>query len=736
MKPILSGKAMPLRLLLSAIAAALLLAATVGVGLYLGLETRDRFQGIDESWRTYTAQADRRGELLSRIRGHLGYGGIIHNFKNYVLRQDKVYLDRVIVQFNDFSAIIHEYQQNQSSREELAHLATVEDTINEYASKLPIAIRAAKEGWSTTRTDKLVKVDDTKAIQALMALDVYWRDKRLQSTKAIANSVIEGKNLVNTGFRYLVGLLVISLLLYTLFYILQKELRQTVGLLSKELSERKAAQYVAKKFTRAVEQSPATILITGTDGVIEYVNRKFSELSGYQAHEVIGQTPHLLQSGDTSPDAYLDLRRQIALGEEWRGIFRNKKKHGGYYSVRTAILPLRDENGMITHFIGIGEDISEREKARVQIQKAQKMEAVGLLASGVAHDFNNVLTTILGNVHLALLETTVNQGVYEELVHIEIAAKRARNLVGRILAFARRQPGAPVQLRIDEAISEVCRLMRASIATNIELDCGVEDQSLFVLADPTRLHQVIVNLCSNAAEAIGIEGGKITIRARGIAAESQCRDLVEIVVSDTGPGIPKEHAKKIFEPFFTTKPVGKGTGLGLPVVANLVGEMGGRISATSRLGEGTRFVIQLPQVQMVEQKISPQELMTIGGRERILLIDDEHEVVLTCQKLLEKLGYKVDAHTDPRRAIEAFKTHPKYYDLVMTDYVMPHMDGGEVIKMVRGYRAECPVIVCTAYQPKTLDARSLGPLQIVEKPIDPSVLSHAVRLLLDKPIVF
>lgn len=733
MKRILSGKAMPLRLLLSGVAAALLLAATVGVGLYLGLETRDRFQGIDDSWRTYTAQADRRGELLSRIRGHLGYGGIIHNFKNYVLRQEKKYLDRVIIQFNDFTAIMHEYRQNQPSREELAHLTAVEDTIKEYASKLPYAIRAAKEGWSTDHTDKMVKVDDTKALRALAALDSYWRDKRRQSTRAIASAVVEGKNLVNTGFRYLIGLLVISLMLYALFFILQKELRQTVGLLSKELSEHKVTEYKAKKFLHAVEQSPATIVITGTDGLIEYVNHKFSELSGYAPSEVIGRTPHFLQSGDTSPDVYLDLRRQIALGQEWRGIFRNKKKHKGFYTARTAILPLRDESGMITHFIGVGEDISERQKAREQIKKAQKMEAVGLLASGVAHDFNNVLTTILGNVHLALLETPKDEGVHEELVHIEIAAKRARNLVGRILAFARRQPSAPVQLRISEAIDEACRLLRASIATNIELDCSVEDQQLSVLVDPTRLHQVIVNLCSNAAEAIGIEGGTITVRARRIPPEDQQNSLVELTISDTGSGISAENTAKIFEPFFTTKPVGKGTGLGLPVVANLVGEMKGRIFVASRLGKGAMFTILLPQSDTATTTISLQEQTKSGGGERILLIDDEPDVVVTCKKILEHLGYEVEAHTDPRKAIEAFTADPKHYDLVMTDYIMPHINGEEVAKTVRGQRADCPIIICTAYQPSSIDEESIGPLKIIEKPIEPVVLSHAVRLLLDPP---
>ena len=728
---LLSGKAMPLRLLLSGIAAALLLAATVGLGLYLGMETRDRFQRIADDWQNYNAQADQRGELLNRIRTHLGYGGVIHNFKNYVLRQDQIYLDRVIVQFADFAKTAREYLQSAASPEELKHLATVVATIDEYESKLPIAIRAARENWTPIETDKLVKVDDTEAFKALASLDAYWRDKRHQSTNAIASSVAEGKNLVTTGLRFLAGLFVVALTLYALFYILQRELRQTVGMLSNELAERKLAEHAAKKFLRAVDQSPATIIITDTNNVIEYVNRKFCELTGYDPREVIGRTPRLLRSGETPPDSYRDLRRRITVGEEWRGIFRNLKKDGASYWVRSAIFPLRDESDRITHYIGIGEDITEEQKARQQIERAQKMEAVGLLASGVAHDFNNLLTTILGNVHLARLDADGTKSINEELEHIEIAAKRARNLVGQVLTFARRQPGEPVPLRLAEVIEEVCQLIRASIQSNIELDCAVEDQSLSVLTDPTRLHQVLVNLCSNAAEAIGTEGGRIIVRAEQVAGIGKKDPRIRLTVTDTGQGIPQEQLSRIFEPFFTTKPVGKGTGLGLPIVANLVADMNGQISVSSTHGKGTTFEIFLPQVRAVQTAIAPEQ-KTIGGREFILLVDDEPEVVVTCRKLLTSLGYDVEAHTDPRKAVEVFKADPQRFDLVMTDFVMPDMNGAQVSMAVRDSRADCPIIVCTGYQPGTLDQEALAPLKVIEKPVDPVLLSHTVRNMLDR----
>lgn len=720
---------MSVRLLLSGIAAALLLAATVLTGLYLGLETQDRFQRIDSSWRDYVEEADHRGELLSRIRGHLGYGGIIHDFKNYVLRQSPRYLRDVQAGFADFKATIEEYRQSHPSPLELAQLEVVETTIEEYESKLRIAIRAAAEKWEPARTDRLVKVDDTKALQALARLDKFWRDKRRQSTEAIALSVSEGTALVSTGFQFLAGLFVVSLILYALFYVLQRELRQTVRLLKKELSDRKAAEHVALKFSRAAEQSPSTIIITDTERRIEYVNPKFCELSGYSPDEVKGKTPGFLQSGQTATEAYSEMLRQLKAGEEWRGSFKNKKKDGTYYWVRTAILPLRDESGTVTHYIGIGEDTTERRRVRDQIERAQKMEAVGLLASGVAHDFNNVLTTILGNVHLARLETPRDGEVHEELEQIEIAALRARNLVAQLLVFARRQPAQPIPLRVGEAIDEVCRLIRASIQKNIALECNVQSSTLSICADPTQLHQVLVNLCSNAAEAIGASNGAITLRAEAAKGDGPRTDLVRIVVADTGPGILPENQASVFEPFFTTKPAGKGTGLGLSVVASLVKEMNGQIKVESEPGKGARFEILVPRCDTAPTTTAKLE-SAVGGRERILLVDDEPEVVTTCRKLLEKYGYDVDAFVDPLEAVAEFEKSPESYDLVMTDFVMPNMNGEELAWSVRTIRPECPILICTAYQPATLDVRAFKAIKVIEKPVDPVALDGSIRSLL------
>ena len=714
---------LPVRLVLSGLGAALLLAATVLAGVYLGSQTQQRFQDVGQSWQTFTAEAERRGALLSRIRGHLGYGGIIHNFKNYVLRQDQRYLDSLNRQFKDFENTVEEYRKSGATPAELDYLKSIEDTIALYRSKLPVAQQAARENWPPARTDSQVRVDDSGAVTALVALEAYWWNKHQASTKDIARAVDEGEALVTTGFRFLAGLAFVALLLYGLFYLLQAELRQTIGMLSNELRERRIAEHEAKKFQRAVDQSPATIIMTDTQGNIEYVNQKFCDLTEYSADEVIGKTPRLLQSGDVSGDDYVALRQQLVRGEEWRGTFRNRKKSGQPYWAKTAILPLRDDLGRITHFIGVGEDQTERRKARDHIHRAQRIEAVSMLASGVAHDFNNVLTTILGNVHLARLDAPDKGDFSEELEQIEVAAKRARNLVGQIFAFARRQSGEAVAVRVNEVVEEVTHLLQASVQPNIVITCEVEDTDLVVKVDPTRLHQVIMNLSSNAAEAIGPQGGRITLKVElhgdGEAAEKQ----VLISVCDDGPGIPDDLKSKIFDPFFTTKTAGKGTGLGLSVVANLVGEMGGQIDVASVFGQGTTFTVRLP---LSDETVAPRTVSgdLPSGTGDILLIDDEVEVAATCAKLLRRLGYDVEVFNDPLKAMQVYKSDPDRFELVITDLVMPGLPGSEVCRIVRELRPACPLVAYSAYQPEGIDFDKAGIMRFMHKPIEPAQLAR------------
>lgn len=714
---------MPLRLLLSGIVATFLIIATVVGGIYLGTQTQTRFHDIEKSWRIYSDEAELRGELLSRIWQHLGYGGIIHNFKNYVLRQDPLYLDRLEKQFSDFSKTLEEYRQSNPSKRELDNLIIIEDTILIYISKVPIAKQAAHENWTAEKTDGLVKVDDEDAFKALSELDRIWRAKRDETTTKIIKAVAEGENLVAVGFRFMAALVVVSLSLFALYYLLQMQLRQNIGLLSKELKERKQAQEALRKFQRAVEQSPATIIITDTQRKIEYVNKKFCDLTGYSFDEVIGKTPSFLQSGEMDRKEYEKINSQLKTGEEWRGTFHNIKKNGKTYWAKTSILPLREESGEISHYIGLGEDITEKRKAREQMYKAQKMEAVGLLASGVAHDFNNVLTVILGNVFLARQDVKQNTDLFHELEQIEIAAKRARNMVGQILSFARKQPRETISLRVGDAIKEVIRLMRASILPSIKIEYEIEDDNLSVLADPTRLHQIIMNLCSNAAEAIGANEGKIIIIVK---AKNQ---QISISVKDNGPGIPVKLKQKIFDPFFTTKKIGKGTGLGLSVSVSLINQMGGKIKLKKSSKKGSEFEILLPRAKAIKEQAEQNPSLTIGSG-KILLIDDEIEVLEIYKKILLRMNYKVDAFSDPKEAMKKYENNIDDYVLVMSDYFMPKMNGTQICKKVRLLSPNCPIIIYTAYHSEELVLEDYKPITLLHKPVEPTALSRSLQKLL------
>lgn len=733
-------------MLVIGVGAAVLLTSTVLLGLYLGLETNRRLASIKTSWNQFSEAADQKGAWISEIRGLMGYGGIIHNFKNYVLRQDAAYRIRFEEQLKAFYATVRAYNESGPTEAEREALIDIEETIRRYQSKVPIAYRAEVEEWSATETDRLVKVDDTKAIRALAKLEDIWRTNRRESTRNIVTAVAEGERLIAVGFVFLFGLAVVALILYGLLFALMRELQMTVVQLTEELAERRRAEQSEKKLSRAIEQSPATIIITDTDGHIEYVNRRFETLTEYSCAEVVGQTPRILRSGDKSATLYKRLWDRLLKGEEWHGVFRNRKKSGGHYWAETSILPLKDDDGRIINFIGIGEDITEKRKARDQVVRAQKMEAVGLLAGGIAHDFNNILTSILGNVHLAKLDAPDGQDLEEELTHIELATKRAQSLVKQLLTFARRRPAAPARLRLQDAIEEDLRLLRASIPATIDLKLDAASADITVMVDPDQLHQVIMNLCRNAAEAIGTGQGTITVTIRDVPRplfEEQTRQLrefaddgsrrdqwVSITVADDGPGMVEDVAQRVFEPFYSTKPVGKGTGLGLSMVATLVKEMGGRITLDTTPGIGTEFSIFIPQCEPIEA-VDDKDTPLRGGRERLLLIDDEVDVVATYRRILVRLGYMVDAYTDPVVALTAFRSEPGRYDAVLTDLIMPEMTGDDVAREVLQLRADLPVLICTGYLPDTIDIRSLPTIKILEKPIDPATLARTLRAMLE-----
>jgi PAS domain S-box-containing protein len=718
------------------LAAAVLLISTVVTGLFLGMQTRDQFRDVAASWSGYADDTEKKGVWISSIRGHLGYGGIIHDFKNYVLRGEDDYRERLAIQLVQFHAVMDSYLAEPLPEAERAALLTIRETIEEYEAKLPTATRAAAEGLPAERTDALVRVDDRAAIQALSDLERIWRLNRAQSTERVIAAVTRGQGLIQIGFLSMLALVVVALVLGALMTLLVRDMRSAMDSLSDELVHRRRLEQSEKLLAETVEQSPATIVITDTDGRIQYANKRFEDLTGWSREELRGKTPKILQSGDTAPETYADIRDRLGRGKAWQGIFRNRRKSGDSYWSETTILPLIGADGTVRNFIGIGEDLTERRRAREQVARAQKMEAVGLLAGGIAHDFNNILTTIVGAAHLAAMDVEAGSELAGEVDQIDIAARRAQNLVQQLLTFARREPGVAVATDLCDIIAEVTRLLRAAIPPMISIECPKSGTVTPVTADPAHLHQILMNLCGNAAEAIGGKSGTITIRVERMAeTPSGLRDLaegwVQLAVEDDGPGMSPETLGKLFDPFFTTKPIGKGTGLGLAVVQGLVQEMGGQISAESLPGRGARFTLHLPGADSLALTESAEPEVLPRGHEKLLIVDDEVEIASIFRRFLMRLGYQVEAFARPVVALERFRADPGRYDLVILDIVMPELSGDDLAAEIRHLRPDCPLLFCSAYRMTDLALDGPAP-EYLGKPVGPPVLARRVRDILDR----
>ncbi|XCN73658.1 MAG: MASE3 domain-containing protein [Candidatus Electrothrix aestuarii] len=386
----------------------------------------------------------------------------------------------------------------------------------------------------------------------------------------------------------------------------------------------------------------------------------------------------------------------------------------------------------------------EKKNLEVQLRHSQKMEAVGTLAGGIAHDFNNILGPIFGYTELALDVLPEDNRITSWLQEVLQASHRARELVRQILTISRKADKDVQPLRIQLLIKEALKLLRFSIPSNIEIRQQLAPDCEPVLADPTRIHQIIMNLCTNAYYAMRENGGILEVSLQQVMLRQE--DLydkirlqegayLQLTVRDNGIGIPKELLEKIFEPYFTTKSQGEGTGLGLAVVQSIVLDFGGDITVSSATGQGTVFDVYFPVIQTEEETALPQEKASLPrGDERILVVDDDRDIVLMNQRILEMLGYQVRAWTESLEAFADFQQDPDAVDLVITDMTMPKMTGDELTRRLLALRPELPVLICTGFS-ELIDedkARKLGARALLMKPLTKKELAWAVRQVLDQ----
>jgi PAS domain S-box-containing protein len=642
-----------------------------------------------------------------------------------------------------------------------------------------------------------------------------------------------------------------------------------------DITERKRAEQELHKLSIAVEQSPVSIVITDARGDIEYINPKFTAITGYTLDDVRGQNPRVLKSGDTHPDEYRELWKTISTGNEWRGEFHNKRKNGEHYWEVASISPIKTADNVISHYVAVKEDVTGlkliegarrdserrfrmlfdnvpiglyrttpdgriilanpallrllgcktfdelaglhltdagfapgsnrqiflqqmrtggeirglesvwtrkdgatihvRESARAardgdgnalyydgmvediteqkhveqalreseeNLRQFQKMEAIGQLAGGIAHDFNNILAGIIGYVDLSLPHAEKGSTLEKNLHYVMAASDRAKRLVEQILVFSRKGSAKKSVVAIQPLILEAMELLKATIPSSVLIKADVRDDAKRVLADPTQIHEALINLATNAVHAME-RRGILRIRLFTQLVEKSMQGKIGVLqpgeysvieVEDNGTGMDPRTLSRAFEPFFTTKAVGEGTGMGLSVVVGVVQGHCGDIRVKSEEGKGTTVTLYLPVTEEpMPGPLPPASSDRGGGTEHILLVDDELLLVEMMRTLLEKLGYRVTGTTSATEALSLLRGPANDFDILVTDQTMPGMTGIELAKAALKERPDLPVILCTGYSLDVNQARleKIGISKLIMKPFRPQEIGWEIRAALD-----
>lgn len=525
-----------------------------------------------------------------------------------------------------------------------------------------------------------------------------------------------------------------------------------------DISDRKQAEQRVLDEKERAENYLAiagTMIVALTDqGTVTLVNRKGCEILGYDLIELLGTN-------------WVDVVIPEAEREETRKIFEkmingmtNPDQHrvsevvtksGEHRLIEWQLTLIRDADGKVTGTLSSGEDITERERAagerehlQAQLRQADKLKTIGTLAGGIAHDFNNILTPIIGYSHMALSELEEESQVHSDIERVVKGADRAKELINQILTFSRRGESEMAPVRLDSIVKEALNLIMVSSAAGIEIQADIHPNCPLVMGDHSQLDQVVMNLCTNALNAMEKTGGILDVTLEPFEVDSKftkhrANDFrgkyLKLRIQDTGAGMDAETMERIFEPFYTTREVGEGTGMGLATVHGIITGHGGEIFVDSQLGKGTSFDIYLPQTSVEAIELEEADLTIPEGSESILFVDDEREIGDMARQMLERAGYSVTTETDSQEALQVFQDRPEGFDIVITDQAMPKLYGVKLAEEILKVRPGIPIILISGFADTiTLESvQEMGIRDYIMKPLVGPELAQAVRLALDSP---
>jgi PAS domain S-box-containing protein len=578
----------------------------------------------------------------------------------------------------------------------------------------------------------------------ILELDILLeedRDKPLQDMKRL----ISGEEVIHNEIRLVMPEGKIKYLEITraALYGVDGQLSAVTNI-ARDITHRKEREARLQLMASVIDQSDQGIIISDPQGYIEYINPFITQKTGHRPENIIGQ--HLQTFLEGKPEDQRlssEIYQTLIRGMSWKGQLTIKKKDGGTLVTSQLISPIINPQGQITNVVSFSHDVTRQIQLEAELRQSQKRQALGTLAGGIAHEFNNILGAIIGYVEIELYDLPEGGQTYANLQKILKSSLRARDLIKQILIFNRQNLFDRRSVRIRSVIEDALALLRPSLPATLELITDFKAKNDFIKADPTELIQILVHLTNNAVWAMEGKPGFLAISLEDFILKDektpQLRKLSpgpysRLSVRDSGKGIEPQHLERIFDPFFTTKGTGEGTGMGLAVVTGIVESLGGAVQVESLLGKGSIFQIYLPRQEAPEPQEEEPGLSLVSGQGRILFVDDEAFLAETGAQLLTRLGYEVTSRISSLEALEIFRADPAYFDLVITDQTMAQMTGMDLAREILVLRPDLPIILCTGFSEGITAeiAEAAGLKALVIKPLILEKLSRLIRSLLPK----